>query len=85
MHSSPVPGSVQTAGRVREGVRPSCLLLGPWLLVGDLVRDVRPGESVRVTGTPQPNLMTTCQQGTPLAVTFLERLAGGPSVPPTAR
>lgn len=67
------PGSTSSApmsvtGTVSAGVEPNCLLLDGYLLVGGPRELLRPGARVTVTGRVQPDLMTTCQQGTPLLV-----------------
>ncbi|GIF07495.1 hypothetical protein [Actinoplanes siamensis] len=76
MPSKPVLGSTTSiTGTVVAGVEPNCLLLqeqnGTHLLVfrDDALRaSARPGSKVRVTGAPQPGMMTTCQQGEPFLV-----------------
>jgi len=63
--------SIRVKGTVSDGVEPGCRLLTSngvvYLLIwrhGNLV----PGREIEVQGTVQPDLMTTCQQGTPLVV-----------------
>lgn len=63
--------TVRVRGTVTEGVEPGCRLLthngGAYLLIwrhGTLIT----GQEVEVEGTVQPDLVTTCQQGTPLVV-----------------
>ena len=78
--SKPAPtvseGELTVTGQVVEGVEPGCLLLlsgaSEYLLV--VSRDVdrsalRPGAEVTVRGRLEPNLLSTCQQGTPFIVT----------------
>jgi hypothetical protein len=55
-------------GRHPPGTEPGCLLLQGYLLVGGPRDLLTGGGRVRVTGQLQPDLMTTCQQGTPLVV-----------------
>lgn len=59
-------------GTVQAGVEPGCLVLDTgeqsYLLVGGDQATLRAGERVVVRGLPKPDLMTTCQQGTPLEV-----------------
>ncbi len=67
---SPV-GEVTVTGTVEAGVERGCIVLrgGPTLyqLVGQDPLIVV-GATVTVRGRPDPGLMTTCQQGTPLHV-----------------
>lgn len=65
-------------GTVSAGVEPGCLLLDTgaerWVLLTTDARQrsaARPGTRVTVTGTARPDLVTTCQQGTPLQVTAI--------------
>lgn len=62
---------VRVRGTVSDGVEPGCRLLTSkgvtYLLIwrhGTLVT----GKEIEVEGTVQPDLVTTCQQGTPLVV-----------------
>lgn len=62
---------VRVMGTVSDGIEPGCRLLVSkgvvYLLIwrhGTLVT----GQEVEVEGTVQPDLLTTCQQGTPLVV-----------------
>ncbi len=69
--------TVTVSGRISLGVEPGCTLLEGngrlYLLLGGAeVQSVKEGDGVRVTGTTAPDVMTTCQQGTPLQVTSLE-------------
>ncbi|MFL6127978.1 MAG: hypothetical protein ACJ73E_02805 [Mycobacteriales bacterium] len=61
-------------GVVDSGVEPGCKVLtaagGTYLLLGG---DVPVGVPVRVTGVLQPGVLTTCQQGTPIRVTRVQR------------
>jgi len=54
-------------------VEEGCLVLSTgtsvYTLIGGNRALMRPGERVVVVGVPEPGLMTTCQQGTPLRVT----------------
>jgi hypothetical protein len=60
------------SGEVVEGVEAGCLLLKTpdtlYLLVGGDRAALQVGKRVTVVGTPQPGLMSTCQQGTPFQV-----------------
>ncbi len=65
-------GRLTLTGTASPGVEHGCLLLQGYLLVGgprDLLASGRP---VTVTGRVQPDLVTTCQQGTPLLVESAE-------------
>ncbi len=64
----PGPGGDTLTGTVSQGVEPNCLLLDGYLLVGGPRDVLRPGATVTVTGRSQPDMMTTCQQGTPFVV-----------------
>lgn len=55
-------------GTVTAGVENGCLLLGEYLLVGGDRAVIRAGAYVTVTGRAVPDLVTTCQQGTPFVV-----------------
>jgi hypothetical protein len=68
-------GTQTLTGTVAAGVEPGCLLLngssGSHLLIikDDKVRTAAAvGSSVTVVGKAQPDMMTTCQQGTPFLV-----------------
>ncbi|MFU8870642.1 hypothetical protein [Micromonospora sp. SL4-19] len=61
-------GTTTLTGTVQAGVEPNCLLLDGNLLVGGPRDVLKPGARVAVTGHSQPDLMTTCQQGTPFVV-----------------
>jgi hypothetical protein len=73
----PAAGPTTTlTGTIAAGIEPNCLLLqeagGTHLLVFDdatLRASATVGSKVRVTGAPQPGMMTTCQQGEPFLVT----------------
>ncbi|WBB77455.1 hypothetical protein O7606_14280 [Micromonospora sp. WMMD882] len=66
--SSSAPGGAVVTGTVTSGVEPGCLLLGEYLLVGGPRDVIKAGAKLTVTGKAQPDLMTTCQQGTPFLV-----------------
>jgi hypothetical protein len=59
-------------GIVMAGVEHQCLLLEGYQLVGGDRRIIRAGMRVTVTGRVVPDLVTTCQQGTPLVVISAE-------------
>ena len=56
-------------GTVAAGVERGCLLLDDFLLVGGDRTVIRAGARITVTGRVVPDLVTTCQQGTPFVVT----------------
>lgn len=63
------PGGMNTlSGTVVAGVEPNCLLLDRYLLVGGDRSVLKAGAKVTVTGRARPDLLTTCQQGTPFQV-----------------
>lgn len=73
-------GPASVVGTVREGVEPSCLVLGPYVLTGTeslpaaqqaLLRD---GATVAVTGEVDPGMASYCQQGTLLTVASVRAL-----------
>jgi hypothetical protein len=61
-------------GVVEAGVEPGCKVLtaggATYQVLGG---DVPVGVPVRVTGLLQPGVLTTCQQGTPIRVTKVQR------------
>ncbi|MEU4563735.1 hypothetical protein AB0F72_35615 [Actinoplanes sp. NPDC023936] len=64
-------GTTTLTGTVTEGVEPGCLLLdGHLLIFNDAAQkqSVKAGDQITVTGTPEKDLMTTCQQGEPFKV-----------------
>jgi hypothetical protein len=65
---------VTVDGVAEAGVEPGCRVLtaggATYLLLGP---DVPLGVPVRVTGILQPGVLTTCQQGTPIRVTKVQR------------
>jgi hypothetical protein len=75
----PTPtGLVTLTGTLQDGVEPNCTLLNTpgkqYLLVG-VKRAALPstaGATVTVIGTPDPGLVTTCQQGTPFRVSSVQ-------------
>ncbi|WP_406037943.1 hypothetical protein OG799_24350 [Micromonospora sp. NBC_00898] len=64
----PPAGDTVLTGTIQAGVEPNCLLLDGNLLIGGPRDVLKPGARVTVTGRSQPNMMTTCQQGTPFVV-----------------
>ena len=77
--TKPVPtkqagGEVTIDGVVEAGVEPGCTVLRSgetsYLILGE---NVPMGVPVRVTGVLQPGVLTTCQQGTPIRVTKVQR------------
>ncbi len=62
----------QISGTVAAGVEAGCLLLDSggdqdWLLLGDTT-GLEPGRRATVEGRPDPETVTTCQQGRPFRV-----------------
>jgi hypothetical protein len=59
-------------GQVEEGVEPGCLVMklgtATYLLVGGDRTLVAAGKRITVRGRPNPEMITTCQQGTPFEV-----------------
>jgi hypothetical protein len=72
----PSDGATTTiSGTIDAGVEPNCIVLDKHLLVlkdAEQKAIARPGASVTVTGTPKPDMMTTCMQGTPFVVTSIQ-------------
>lgn len=66
---------VTIEGTIEEGVEPGCKVLttgtSTYLILGG--KDVPTGVPVRVEGVLQPGVLSTCQQGTPLRVTEVQR------------
>jgi hypothetical protein len=69
------PRAVTIDGVIEAGVEPNCKVLTAgntkYLILGG--DDVPMGVPVRVEGTLQPGVLSTCQQGTPLRVTSVKR------------
>lgn len=65
-------------GTVSGGVESGCLILNTgtaqYLLLGADPAIAVAGAEIEVTGRAQPDQMTTCQQGTPFAVTKTQRV-----------
>jgi hypothetical protein len=66
-------GTVTVTGTVAYGVEPNCVLVNGYLLVGGPRQLFTAGALVTVTGRVEPDMMTTCQQGTPLVVESARR------------
>ena len=67
----PPPGEVTVTGIVEAGVERGCVILRAGLTIYQLVGQdpaIVEGAKVTVRGRPDPDLVTTCQQGTPLHV-----------------
>ena len=64
--------TVRVKGTVSDGVEPGCTLLTSkgvvYLLLWGQNKTHFTGTEIEVEGTVKPDLMTTCQQGTPLVV-----------------
>lgn len=74
--TSPGPDrAIDVRGTITEGVEAGCLVFTPesattdgsWVLVGNTA-GLEAGQTVTLRGTPAPEVMTTCQQGTPFRV-----------------
>jgi hypothetical protein len=69
------PRAVTIDGVIEAGVEPGCKVLtagsARYLILGG--GDAPMGVPVRVEGTLQPGVLSTCQQGTPLRVTSVKR------------
>ena len=61
-------GSTTLTGTVTNGVEAGCLLLSGYQLMGGPRDVLKSGKPVRVTGHPQPDLASYCQQGIPFVV-----------------
>lgn len=66
-------GVITITGTPTEGVENGCIVMQSgdtlYLLLGAEPGALMTGRPVVVRGTPEPGLMTTCQQGTPFRVT----------------
>jgi hypothetical protein len=83
--SDPVPSEkpdkddiVELRGTVEAGVEPGCLILESggktYGLYGGDPAVLSVGAKVRVRGVPQPDMVTTCQQGIPFQVSEARKL-----------
>ncbi|WBB64973.1 hypothetical protein [Micromonospora sp. WMMD812] len=70
---SPPAGGRSLTGIVTSGVEPGCLLLDGYLLIGGPRDVLAVGARVTVSGRVVPDMMTTCQQGTPFVVESARR------------
>jgi hypothetical protein len=65
-------GGMTMTGEVQAGVEHGCLIMEvegkTYLLVGGDRSVVREGARITVRGHPNPDLITTCQQGEPFEV-----------------
>ncbi len=73
------PGQVTIRGQLRDGVEAGCRVLATddgktYLLVGGDRSALAGAARVEVVGQPVPDLMTTCQQGTPFQVASVRPL-----------
>ncbi|HEY2948937.1 MAG TPA: hypothetical protein VGJ53_11150 [Micromonosporaceae bacterium] len=70
-HPSP-QAEITVVGVVEAGVEHGCTVLRTgdevYQLVGSADPMIKPGARLAVRGRPNPNLITTCQQGTPFEV-----------------
>lgn len=76
---SPAPQEITVRGRVEEGVEVNCTVLRAddnktYLLIGADPTIATPGARVEVVGDVRIDLLTTCMQGTPLAVRQTRRI-----------
>ncbi|GAB3170621.1 hypothetical protein FHX75_12277 [Micromonospora palomenae] len=69
----PGPGATTISGTVEAGVEPNCLMVEGYQLIGGPRDVLTVGARVTVTGQPKPDMMTTCQQGTPFVVESARR------------
>ncbi|WP_229399761.1 hypothetical protein [Micromonospora okii] len=69
----PGPGATTLTGTVEAGVEPGCRLLDGYQLIGGPTDVLTAGAKVTVTGQAKPDMMTTCQQGTPFVVESARR------------
>ncbi|MFG3703827.1 hypothetical protein ACGF7U_03690 [Micromonospora sp. NPDC047670] len=69
----PSAGGTTLTGTVTPGVEPNCLLIDNYLLIGGPRDVLKAGAKVTVTGRAQPDMFTTCQQGTPFVVETARR------------
>ncbi|MEU5938340.1 hypothetical protein ABZ807_03980 [Micromonospora sp. NPDC047548] len=69
----PGPGATTITGTVQPGVEPNCLLVNGYQLIGGPRDVLAVGARVTVTGQAKPDMMTTCQQGTPFVVESARR------------
>ncbi|TWH68400.1 hypothetical protein [Micromonospora olivasterospora] len=60
-------------GVVEAGVEPGCRMLDGYQLIGGPADVLAAGAKVTVTGQPKPDMLTTCQQGTPFVVESARR------------
>jgi hypothetical protein len=72
MSTNPGAGEVTVTGVVEAGVETGCLLLEGYLLLDGNPAVIQPGRRVRVTGRVNRDIVSYCQQGTPLMVTSAE-------------
>jgi len=71
-------GPLTVTGSVEAGVEPSCLILkgktgGSYELMGPLARQLRPEQTVRVTGHVVTGVASHCMQGRPFEITAIVR------------
>jgi len=84
-NGEPTASGTQTiSGTVAEGVEPNCLVLkdssGSHVLFFNdpaLRSAAKVGARVTLVGSPEPRMMTTCQQGVPFVVSTVEPPQGG--------
>lgn len=67
------PGTTTVSGTIAYGVEPNCVLLNGYLLIGGPRELFTPGALVTVTGRVDVDLVSTCQQGTPMVVIDAKR------------
>lgn len=72
-------GQVTIRGQATDGVESGCVVLAAddgmtYLLLGGDRTVIGGGGRLEVVGEPQPDLLTTCQQGTPFQVSSVRRI-----------
>jgi hypothetical protein len=75
----PQPGEETIRGEVAKGVEAGCMMLKTdngraYLLIFDGSTLITEGARLEAVGRPNPDLMTTCQQGIPFQVSRLRRI-----------
>lgn len=71
--TTPAKGEVTLRGTAEEGVEAGCVIFradggSTYLLLGGDRTVVAPGRRLEIVGRPDPDILTTCQQGTPFRV-----------------
>jgi hypothetical protein len=66
--AAPGDGLLTVTGTVTEGVEAGCRVLDGYLLIGGPSDLLQPGARITVIGRIDPDVLSYCQQGTPLLV-----------------